>query len=77
MIVKHNPDQLNKRAQPQTKSFHSINEIPTKVETEKVIKEIESEAEEFEVEESLADMVDKQLKDSTGSVAKFVISLLY
>lgn len=39
MIVKHNPDQLNKRAQPQTKSFHSINEIPTKVETEKVIKE--------------------------------------
>lgn len=47
-----------------------------KKETEKVIKEIESEAEEFEVEESLADMVDKQLMDSTGSVAKFVNQII-
>ena len=47
-----------------------------KKETEKVIKEIESEADEFEVEESLADMVDKQLKDSTGSVAKFVNQII-
>lgn len=47
-----------------------------KKETEKVIKEIESEAEEFEVEESLADMVNKQLKDSTGSVAKFVNQII-
>lgn len=47
-----------------------------KKETEKVIKEIESEAEEFETEESLADMVDKQLKDSTGSVAKFVNQII-
>ncbi len=47
-----------------------------KKETEKVIKEIENEAEEFEVEESLADMVDKQLKDSTGSVAKFVNQII-
>lgn len=47
-----------------------------KKETEKVIKEIECEAEEFEVEESLADMVDKQLKDSTGSVAKFVNQII-
>ena len=47
-----------------------------KKETEKVIKEIESDAEEFEVEESLADMVDKQLKDSTGSVAKFVNQII-
>lgn len=47
-----------------------------KKETEKAIKEIESEAEEFEVEESLADMVDKQLKDSTGSVAKFVNQII-
>lgn len=47
-----------------------------KKETEKVIKEIESEAEEFEVEESLADMVDKQLKDSNGSVAKFVNQII-
>ncbi len=47
-----------------------------KKETEKVIKQIENEAEEFEVEESLADMVDKQLKDSTGSVAKFVNQII-
>ncbi len=47
-----------------------------KKETEKVIKEIESEAEDLEVEESLADMVDKQLKDSTGSVAKFVNQII-
>lgn len=47
-----------------------------KKETEKVIKQIESEAEEFEVEESLADMVDKQLKDSMGSVAKFVNQII-
>ena len=47
-----------------------------KKETEKVIKEIESEAVEFEVEESLSDMVDKQLKDSTGSVAKFVNQII-
>ncbi len=47
-----------------------------KKETERVIKQIESEAEEFEVEESLADMVDKQLKDSTGSVAKFVNQII-
>lgn len=47
-----------------------------KKETEKVIKEIESESEEFEVEESLAEMVEKQLKDSTGSVAKFVNQII-
>lgn len=47
-----------------------------KKETERVIKEIESESQEFEVEESLADMVDKQLKDSTGSVAKFVNQII-
>lgn len=47
-----------------------------KKETERVIKEIESEYQEFEVEESLADMVDKQLKDSTGSVAKFVNQII-
>ena len=47
-----------------------------KKETEKVIKQIESEAEELEIEESLADMVDKQLKDSTGSVAKFVNQII-
>ena len=47
-----------------------------KKETEKVIKEIESEVEELEVEESLSDMVDKQLKDSTGSVAKFVNQII-
>ena len=45
-------------------------------ETEKIIKEIEAESEEFEVEESLAEMVDSQLKDSTGSVAKFVNQII-
>lgn len=47
-----------------------------KKETEKVIKEIESEADEFETEESLSDMVAKQLEDSTGSVAKFVNQII-
>lgn len=47
-----------------------------KKETEKIIKEIENESEEFEVEESLAEMVDNQLKDSTGSVAKFVNQII-
>lgn len=47
-----------------------------KRETEKVIKEIETEAESLEIEESLADMVDKQLKDSSGSVAKFVNQII-
>ena len=47
-----------------------------KKETEKVIKQIETEAESFEIEESLSDMVEKQLKDSTGSVAKFVNQII-
>ena len=47
-----------------------------KKETEKVIKQIEADAEELEIEESLSDMVDKQLKDSTGSVAKFVNQII-
>ena len=47
-----------------------------KKETEKVIKEIETEAETLEVEESLTDMVEKQLKDSSGSVAKFVNQII-
>ena len=45
-------------------------------EQKKVIKQIESEAEELEIEESLSDMVEKQLKDSTGSVAKFVNQII-
>ena len=47
-----------------------------KKETEKVIKQIVTETEDLEIEESLADMVDKQLKDSTGSVAKFVNQII-
>ena len=47
-----------------------------KKETEKVIKEIETEVQDLEIEESLSDMVDKQLKDSTGSVAKFVNQII-
>lgn len=45
-------------------------------ETEKVIRQIEVETEDIEIEESLADLVDKQLKDSTGSVAKFVNQII-
>ncbi len=45
-------------------------------ETEKVIRQIEVETEDLEIEESLADLVDKQLKDSTGSVAKFVNQII-
>lgn len=47
-----------------------------KKETEKVIKQIVTETEDLEMEESLSDMVDKQLKDSTGSVAKFVNQII-
>jgi len=47
-----------------------------KKQTEKVIKEIEKEAEEIEVEESLSDMVEQQLNESTGSVAKFVNQII-
>ncbi len=47
-----------------------------KKETEKIISQIEVETEELEIEESLADMVEKQLKDSTGSVAKFVNQII-
>lgn len=45
-------------------------------ETQKVIRQIEVETEDLEIEESLADLVDKQLKDSTGSVAKFVNQII-
>ena len=44
--------------------------------TEKVIKEIEKESEEIEIEESLSDMVEQQLNESTGSVAKFVNQII-
>ncbi len=47
----------------------------SKKETEKVIKEIENESQ-LNIEESISDLVDKQLKDSTGSVAKFVNQII-
>lgn len=47
-----------------------------KKQTEKIVKQIETESEEFEIEESLADMVDQQLKESTGSVAQFVNQII-
>ena len=47
-----------------------------KKQTERVIKEIEREAEEIEIEESLSDMVEQQLNESTGSVAKFVNQII-
>jgi len=45
-------------------------------ETEKVIKQIEKDTEDIEVEESLAEMVEQQLNESTGSVAKFANQII-
>ena len=47
-----------------------------KKETEKIIQQIEEESTEFEQEESLWEQVDNELKDSTGSVAKFVNQII-
>lgn len=47
-----------------------------KKQTEQVIKEMEQEAADIEIEESLADMVEQQLSESTGSVAKFVNQII-
>lgn len=48
----------------------------SKKETQQIIKQIEEEAETFQVEESLAEMVDSQLQDSSGSIAKFVNQII-
>ena len=47
-----------------------------KKETEKIIQQIEEESTEFEQEETLWEQVDNELKDSTGSVAKFVNQII-
>lgn len=47
-----------------------------KKETQQIIKQIEIESAEFEQEESLWEQVDAELKDSTGSVAKFVNQII-
>ena len=47
-----------------------------KKETQKIIEQIETEAAEIEVEESLWEQVDAELRDSTGSVAKFVNQII-
>ena len=47
-----------------------------KKETQKIIAQIETESAEIEVEESLWEQVDAELKDSTGSVAKFVNQII-
>ena len=47
-----------------------------KKETQKIIQQIEDEASEIEVEESLWEQVDAELQDSTGSVAKFVNQII-
>lgn len=47
-----------------------------KKETEKIIQQIEEESAEFEQEETLWEQVDSELKDSTGSVAKFVNQII-
>lgn len=48
----------------------------SKKETQQIIKQIEDEADSFQVEESLADMVDSELQDSSGSIAKFVNQII-
>lgn len=48
----------------------------SKKETQQIIKQIEDEAESFQVEESLAEMVDSQLQESSGSIAKFVNQII-
>lgn len=48
----------------------------SKKETQQIIKQIEDEAETFQVEESLAEMVDSQLQESSGSIAKFVNQII-
>ena len=47
-----------------------------KKETQKIIEQIETEAAEIEVEETLWEQVDAELRDSTGSVAKFVNQII-
>ena len=47
-----------------------------KKETQKIIQQIEEESTEFEQEETLWEQVDNELKDSTGSVAKFVNQII-
>lgn len=48
----------------------------SKKETENIIKQIEDEADSFQVEESLADMVSSKLEESDGSIAKFVNQII-
>jgi len=47
-----------------------------KKETQKIIQQIETEAAQIEVEESLWEQVDAELQDSTGIVAKFVNQII-
>lgn len=47
-----------------------------KKETQKIIEQIETETAEIEVEETLWEQVDAELRDSTGSVAKFVNQII-
>lgn len=48
----------------------------SKKETQNIIKQIEDEAATFQAEESLADMVNSELEDSSGSIAKFVNQII-
>ena len=47
-----------------------------KKQTEKIVKQMEEEAADIEIEESLSDMVEQQLSESTGSVAQFVNQII-
>jgi len=54
------------------KSFYSS----SKKETNQIIQQIEDESLEYEVEESLSEQVERELADSSGSVAKFVNKII-
>ncbi|HNW25816.1 MAG TPA: ATPase, T2SS/T4P/T4SS family [Candidatus Gastranaerophilaceae bacterium] len=57
-------------------SFVETEYSATKKETNKIIKEIEEENLEFTEEESLADQVERELQDTSGTVVKFVNKII-
>lgn len=57
-------------------SFVETEYSATKKETNRIIKEIEEESLEFTEEESLADQVERELQDTSGTVVKFVNKII-
>lgn len=57
-------------------TFIETNYSSSKKETKEIIQKIEEETLEFDVEESLWEQAERELKDSSGSVAKFVNKII-